>query len=98
MNRKTENPSRIILLVAIGLLMTISLVAAVYWQTRTKWYELGLSAGSINLKYEIVAELCEYGIKAPPPRTPDVQIGVKTAAFSLISENGQVLIFCQGLE
>lgn len=74
MNCKTENLIGVILFVAIGLLVTISLVAAVYWQTRTKWYELGLSAGAIKSKHEIVAELCEYGAKALPPRTPDIQI------------------------
>ncbi|MCE8507989.1 hypothetical protein KBY28_05945 [Ruegeria pomeroyi] len=97
MGGKTGIPIRAVSLAAVGLLVTVALVAAVYWQTRIKWYELGLSAGAINSKHEIVTELCKYGAKVPPPRTPDAQIGVKTAALSLISENGQVLIYCQGL-
>ncbi|WP_123619119.1 hypothetical protein [Phaeobacter inhibens] len=97
MIRKIGNPFLAISLVVAGLLLAIALAVSVYWQTRTKWYGLGLSAGAIIAKQEVVDELCKYAFKASPPRRPDTEIGVKTAALSLISENGQVFIYCQGL-
>ena len=78
----------------IGALWVTS-IGVVYWQTRTKWVDLGRSSGEISGLADAMNTLCKFATPGPAQLQADASIVVKANIATLHRHGDLVEIRCE---
>ncbi len=78
-----------------GMIIWVTSISVVYWQTRTKWEGLGKSTGEIIGRADVFLTLCEFASSGPTHLQPDASIYSKASVITLRRKGNLVEIRCK---
>jgi hypothetical protein len=86
-------------LVIVGVVCAILAALAsgviVYKDTRKKWHDLGVNAGTIHGKLELMEEMCKFAVAGKVPNKVDYRLVAKDAELSIVRSGEGVILYCR---